>query len=95
MSGQAALNGLAVLVTGASSGIGRATALAAARAGADIAATYRTNEEGAQSVAREIRALGRQAFVTQLDLASEASIRAVGPAAPQDVRRADERSREL
>jgi 3-oxoacyl-[acyl-carrier protein] reductase len=89
MSGQAALSGLAVLVTGASSGIGRATALAAASAGADVAVTYRTNEDGAQSVAHEIRTLGRRAFVTQLDLASDASIRAVGPAAREALGRLD------
>ena len=39
-----------MLVTGASSGIGRAIALAAARAGADVALTYRSNEKGARAV---------------------------------------------
>jgi len=51
----AQLAGRAMLVTGASSGIGRAIALAAARAGADMAITYRTNEKGARDVEREIR----------------------------------------
>ena len=50
-----------VLVTGASSGIGRAIAVASARAGADVAVTYRLNERGARDVAREIEALGRRA----------------------------------
>ncbi len=50
------LAGRAVLVTGASSGIGRAIALAAARAGADVALTYRSNDSGAQgSRARDSR----------------------------------------
>ncbi|HEX5107643.1 MAG TPA: SDR family oxidoreductase [Vicinamibacterales bacterium] len=89
MSGQAALSGLAVLVTGASSGIGRATALAAARAGADVAVTYRANEAGARSVAHEIGSLGRRAFVTRLDLTDDASIRAVGPAARDALGRLD------
>jgi 3-oxoacyl-[acyl-carrier protein] reductase len=69
-----------VLVTGGSSGIGRAIALAAARAGADVAVTYRSNEQGAREVAREITALGRRAVVAELDLADERSITAVGPA---------------
>ncbi|MEP7228199.1 MAG: SDR family NAD(P)-dependent oxidoreductase, partial [Gemmatimonadales bacterium] len=44
-----------VLVTGASSGIGRAIALRCARAGADVAITYRGNEAGAEATAGEIR----------------------------------------
>ena len=76
-----ALAGRAVLVTGASSGIGRAIALAAARSGADVAITYRANENGARDVEREIASLGRRSFVSQLDLADDRSIRALGPAA--------------
>ena len=51
----APLAGRAMLVTGASSGIGRAIALAAARAGADVAITYRANEEGAREVAKNAK----------------------------------------
>lgn len=57
------LQGKVVLVTGGSSGIGRAIALACARSGAHVAITYRRNAEGAQETARlaggrvEIRAL--------------------------------------
>ncbi|MGH7537375.1 MAG: SDR family oxidoreductase [Gemmatimonadales bacterium] len=58
-----------VLVTGASRGIGRAIALAAASAGADVVATYRTSEREAQEVAAAIRALGRRAQVVQVDCA--------------------------
>ncbi|HEV8177035.1 MAG TPA: SDR family NAD(P)-dependent oxidoreductase, partial [Gemmatimonadales bacterium] len=47
-----------VLVTGASSGIGRAIAVRCARAGADVALTYRGNQAGAETTAREIQALG-------------------------------------
>lgn len=75
------LIGRKVLVTGASSGIGRAIALAAARAGADVALTYRANSDGAQDVERDIKDLGRQATVIQLDVADENSVGRVGPAA--------------
>lgn len=75
------LAGRAVLVTGASSGIGRAIALACARAGADVAVTYRENEQGAREVERSIQALGRRAAVIRLELADKASMGALGPAA--------------
>jgi 3-oxoacyl-[acyl-carrier protein] reductase len=85
----APLAGRAMLVTGASSGIGRAIALASARAGADIAITYRLNEEGARDVESRIRALGRRAAVLRLDLADADSIRALGPAARDALGRLD------
>ena len=77
----ASLEGRTMLVTGASSGIGRAIAIAAARAGADVALTYRGNDAGAREAEREIVGLGRKAAVIHLDLADDASITAVGPAA--------------
>jgi 3-oxoacyl-[acyl-carrier protein] reductase len=77
----APLAGRAVLVTGASSGIGRAIAFAAAGAGGDVALTFRTNEHAAREVEREIRALGRRAVAIRLDLTDEESVRALGPAA--------------
>lgn len=57
-----------VLVTGASSGIGRAIALRCARAGADIAITYRKNQEGADNTAQEIRSIGRRVEVIRADI---------------------------
>ena len=77
----AVLAGRVMLVTGSSSGIGRAIALAAAAAGADVILTYRANEAGARDVEREVTALGRRAAVFQLDLAREESVRALGPMA--------------
>jgi 3-oxoacyl-[acyl-carrier protein] reductase len=62
------LAGKRVLVTGASSGIGRAIALAAARAGADVAVTWRNNEAGANAVAADIRATGRRAVLLQANV---------------------------
>ncbi len=76
-----ALAGQGVLVTGASSGIGRAIALAAAQAGADVALTYRSNESGARAVAVAIESLGRRTAVLQLDLAQAEQVAAVGPRA--------------
>lgn len=85
----AALTGRAVLVTGASSGIGRAIALACARAGADVAITYHANPEGAGDVELEVRACGRRAAVIALDLADPSSVRALGPAARDAIGRLD------
>ena len=84
-----ALSGRGVLVTGASSGIGRAIALAVARAGADVAVTYRSNRAGAEAVAGEIEALGRKACVQSLDLADEGAIDRLGPAVRDALGRLD------
>jgi 3-oxoacyl-[acyl-carrier protein] reductase len=70
-----------VLVTGGSSGIGRAIAIASARAGADVALTYRVNERGARETIRDIEGLGRRARAIRLDLADAASIDALAGAA--------------
>jgi 3-oxoacyl-[acyl-carrier protein] reductase len=83
------LAGRGMLVTGASSGIGQAIALAAARAGADVAITYRTNERGARAVEREIRAMGRKAATFQADVADDSSVRELGPAAQKAIGRLD------
>jgi len=74
------LAGMRVFVSGGSSGIGRAIAIASARAGADIALSYRSNERGARDVAREIETLGRRVGVIRLDLADPISIGALVPA---------------
>jgi 3-oxoacyl-[acyl-carrier protein] reductase len=79
----------AVLVTGGSSGIGRAIALAAARAGADVALTFRANEAGARQVERDIRALGRRAAVIRFDLADADAARALAPAVRDALGRLD------
>ncbi|MDP9417323.1 MAG: SDR family oxidoreductase [Actinomycetota bacterium] len=56
------------IVTGADSGIGRATAVALAAAGCDVGITWHRDEDGAARTADEVRAHGRKAAVRQLDL---------------------------
>ena len=83
------LEGRGVLVTGASSGIGRAIAVAAARAGADVALTYRSNASGARDTEAHIRALGQKAITFQIDLADEAALASLGASARDALGRLD------
>jgi NAD(P)-dependent dehydrogenase (short-subunit alcohol dehydrogenase family) len=66
-----------VLVTGASRGIGAACALACAREGWDVAVNYTRDAGAAERVAREVRALGRQAIHVQADVADESALLAM------------------
>jgi hypothetical protein len=56
------------IVTAGDSGIGKATAVALARAGCDVGITWNTDEAGAKETANEIGALGRRAEIRHLDL---------------------------
>src|SRR3954451_9644921 len=56
------------IVTGSDSGIGRATAVALARAGCDGGVTWHSDEDGARDTARQITELRRRAEVRELDL---------------------------
>jgi NAD(P)-dependent dehydrogenase (short-subunit alcohol dehydrogenase family) len=62
------LTGKLAFVTGAQQGIGRATAIALARAGADVGVNFLDDEAGATAVAREIEACGRRAALVQGDV---------------------------
>jgi len=57
------------IVTGADSGIGRATAVALAESGLDVGITWHTDEAGAQRTADEVRSRGVEAVVGHLDTA--------------------------
>lgn len=61
------LNGQVALVTAAARGLGRAIALALARAGADVALGLRVASSGSGLV-REIEAMGRRALALQMDM---------------------------
>jgi NAD(P)-dependent dehydrogenase (short-subunit alcohol dehydrogenase family) len=66
-----------VLITGASRGIGAATALLAARAGYAVAVNYAANSLAADEVVRQIRQGGGQAITVQADVADEAQVLAM------------------
>jgi 3-oxoacyl-[acyl-carrier protein] reductase len=68
------LEGKVVVVTGGSSGIGRAIAGRCAGAGADVLISYRRNRRGADDAAGELAATGRRVEVLQADIAREEDI---------------------
>jgi 3-oxoacyl-[acyl-carrier protein] reductase len=69
------LKGRVALVTGASRGIGRAIALALARAGGDVAVNYYTHAEQAETARAAIAGLGRRAVAVQADVSRAAEAR--------------------
>jgi glucose 1-dehydrogenase len=71
------LAGQKALVTGGSSGIGRAVAIALGGAGADVVVNYRSGEEEAQEVVRAIKEKGSNAIALQADVAKEDQVQAM------------------
>lgn len=63
-----------VLITGASRGIGAASAVLAAQAGWDVAINFTRDEAAAQAVAQQVQALGRRALTVQADVGVEADV---------------------
>ena len=63
------------LITGGARGIGKATALKLARAGADVVIVYYSSAEEAEQLVQEIQALGRRAVAIKANVADEASVK--------------------
>lgn len=62
------------LVTGASRGIGRATALAMAKEGCNLVVNYEKSTEHAEKVVKEIQKMGRKAFAVKCDVSNEKQV---------------------
>ena len=77
------------LVTGGAKRIGRAIALALARAGSDVAITYRTSSDEAVETVDAIEQIGRRAFAVECNIRSEASVREAVSSAVQRLGRLD------
>src|SRR3712207_5037241 len=81
----AKLDSKIAVITGSDSGMGQATAVEFARAGADVAVTYHTDRDGAEATRREIEACGRRALVHQVDVGDEASVAALFEAVDREL----------
>ena len=72
---QQMLLGQKAIVTGASSGIGRAIALALGQAGADVAVNYITDPDKAEQTCADIRGFGVRAIAVRADVSDEAEVK--------------------
>jgi 3-oxoacyl-[acyl-carrier protein] reductase/pteridine reductase len=75
------LKGKSALVTGGARRVGRGIAFALARAGADVAVTWRTSLAEAGATVRDLESLGHRAVAIECDVRSEASVRVAVAAA--------------
>ena len=77
MSDSFDLSGKVALVTGASSGIGRATVEALAASGARVAINFHRNEAGAEAVRSQITAVGGHAIVVKADVTRASEVQSL------------------
>jgi len=71
---QKLLGGQTAVVTGASSGIGKAIAMALGEAGADVVVNFVSGEDSAQELVRSIRQLGGRSMALRADVSSEEQV---------------------
>ncbi len=83
------LRGKACLITGAARRLGRASALALAQAGADIAITFRNSASEAQHTVVDLSSLGVRAFALCCDITDEASVKSMMKEAGRELGRID------
>jgi NAD(P)-dependent dehydrogenase (short-subunit alcohol dehydrogenase family) len=83
------LNGKTALITGAAKRLGRVSALALARAGADVAITFRNSSREARETVVDLSGLGVRAFAFHCDVRDEASVRAMMKEAGRELGRID------
>ena len=70
------LNNKKAIVTGGSSGIGQAIAIAYAKEGANLVISYEKNQEGAEKTCKEIQALGRKCHAVKVNFADQYALKA-------------------
>ena len=83
------LQGKTCLITGGAKRLGRASALAFARAGADVAITYRNSIREAQHTVVDLSSFGVRAFALRCDVTDEASVRSMMKDAGRELGRID------
>ncbi len=83
------LRGKTALITGAARRLGRASALALAEAGADVAITFRNSADEARDTVVDLAAFGVRAFALHCDVTDEASVRSMMKEAGRELGRID------